>query len=70
VELQWKARLMEHRGIQYQVEEMTEATGFIRTAHLHENTKIGVSLSKESAIFNAERAIDSAVGSQPKSISV
>jgi hypothetical protein len=60
---------MEYRGIQYQVEEMIDAPGFIWTVHLQENTKIGVSLSKESAIFNAERAIDRAVGSQPKRIS-
>jgi hypothetical protein len=58
---------MEHRGIQYQVEQMTDATCFIWTVHLDEKARIGVSLTKENAISNAVRAIDkAAVGLQSK----
>jgi hypothetical protein len=59
---------MEHRGIQYQVEEMTDVPAFVWTVHLDETIRIGVSFSKENAIFNAVRAIEKALGSQPKSI--
>jgi hypothetical protein len=51
--------------MQYQVEGMTDAEGFIWTFHLDEKFRIGVSFSKEIAIINAERAIDNALGSQP-----
>jgi hypothetical protein len=53
---------MEHRGVQYQVLETANPTGFIWTVYLKQNrTKIGVSFSKENAIFNAVRAIDKAL---------
>jgi hypothetical protein len=55
---------MEHRGVQYQVDEMTDVPAFIWTVHLDETIRIGVSFSKENAIFNAVCAIDKALGSQ------
>jgi hypothetical protein len=58
---------MEHRGIQYEVLETVNPTGFIWTVYLKQNrTKIGVSFSNENAIFNAMRAIDEALGLPPK----
>jgi hypothetical protein len=55
---------MEHRDVQYQVDEMTDATAFVWTVHLDETIRIGVSFSKENASLNAVRAIDKALGSQ------
>jgi hypothetical protein len=57
---------MEHRGIQYQVLQTADPSGFIWTVYLKQNrTKIGVSFSKENAIFNAMRAIDNALTIKP-----
>ena len=57
---------MEHKGIQYQVVQTANPTGFKWTVHLDENrTKTGVSSSKGNAIFNAVRAIDKALSEQP-----
>jgi hypothetical protein len=44
---------MEHRGVQYQVDEMTAPPAFVWTVHLDETIRIGVSFSKENALFNA-----------------
>jgi hypothetical protein len=54
---------MEHRGIQYQVLQTANPTGFLWTVYLDEKrTRTGVSFSRENAIFNAVRAIDKALG--------
>jgi hypothetical protein len=58
---------MEYRGIQYHLVQTANPTGFLWTMHLDEKkTKTGVSFSRENAIFNAMRAIDKALGAQPK----
>jgi hypothetical protein len=54
---------MEHRGIQYQVVQTANPTGFLWTVYLDETrTRTGVSFSRENAISNAVRAIDKALG--------
>jgi hypothetical protein len=51
--------LVEHKGIQYQVVQTANPTGFKWTVQLDENrTKTGLSHSRESATFNAVRAVD------------
>jgi hypothetical protein len=53
---------MEHKGIQFQIVQMANPTGWIWTLELDEGrTKIGVSFSKANAIFNAISAIDKAL---------
>jgi len=57
---------MEHKGIRYQVVQTGSPTGFLWTVYLDEkSTKTGVSFSRENAVFNAERAIDKALGRNP-----
>jgi hypothetical protein len=58
---------MEHKGIQYQVVQTANPTGFRWAVQLDENkTKTGVSTSKGNAIFNAVSFIDRAIREQPK----
>jgi hypothetical protein len=58
---------MEHKGIRYEVLQTANPTGFIWTVYLDEKrTRTGVSFSRETAIHNAVRAIDKALGVQPK----
>ena len=58
---------MEHKGIQYQVVQTANPTGFRWTVQLDENkTKTGVSISKGNAIFNAVSFIDRAIREQPQ----
>jgi hypothetical protein len=58
---------MEYRGIQYQVVQTANPTGFKWTVHLDESrTKTGVSYSRGNAIFNAVRTIDKALGGTAK----
>jgi hypothetical protein len=58
---------MEHKGIQYQVVQTANPTGFKWTVLLDENrTKTGGAPSKTSAIFLAVRFIDRAVREQRK----
>jgi hypothetical protein len=60
---------MEHKGIRYQVVQTCSPTGFLWTVYLDEkSTKTGVSFSKENAVFNAERAIDRALGRKLKNL--
>jgi hypothetical protein len=58
---------MEHKGIQYQVVQTANPTGFKWTVHLNENRiKTGVSYSRGTAIFHAVRAIDRAVSASAR----
>jgi hypothetical protein len=58
---------VEHKGIQYQVVQTANPTGYKWTAHLNENRiKTGLSDSRDSATFNAVRAIDRAVSASVK----
>jgi hypothetical protein len=58
---------MEHKGIQYQVVQTANPTGWKWTAQLDQGrTKTGVSSSKNSAIFDAVNAINKALGAPPK----
>ena len=53
---------MEHKGIQFQVVQTANPTGFKWTVNLNENkTKTGVSSSKGNAIFQAVSFIDRAL---------
>ena len=53
---------MEHKGIEYQVVQTANPTGWKWTVHLPEGrTKTGVSFSRGHAIFYAILAIDKAV---------
>jgi hypothetical protein len=57
---------MEHRGIQYQVVQTANPTGWKWTIELGEGrTKTGSSFSKGNAIFRAVRAIDKAIKLPP-----
>jgi hypothetical protein len=59
--------LVEHKGIQYQVVQTANPTGFKWTVHLDDSrTKTGVSYSRGNAIFHAVRAIDRAVSASAK----
>jgi hypothetical protein len=58
---------MKHKGIQYQVVQTANPTGFRWAVQLDENkTKTGLSTSKGNAIFNAVSFIDRAIREQPK----
>jgi hypothetical protein len=58
---------MEHRGIQYQVMQTANLTGWQCTVQLAEGcTKTGVSFSRGHAIFYAINAIDLALSASPK----
>jgi hypothetical protein len=58
----WVVRPMEHRGIQYQVVQTANPTGWKWTIELAGGrTKTGASFSRGNAIFNAVRAIDNAI---------
>jgi hypothetical protein len=58
---------MEHRGIQYQVEETASPTGWKWTVQLADGrTRTGVSFSRGHAIFYAINAIDLALSEPPK----
>jgi hypothetical protein len=58
---------VEHKGIQYQVVQTANPTGFKWTVHLDENkTKTGVSNSKTTAIFTAVRTIYKALSRSGK----
>jgi hypothetical protein len=58
---------MEHKGIQFQIVQMANPTGWIWTLELDKGrTKIGVSFSKANAIFNAISAIDKALSAPSK----
>ena len=53
---------MEHKGIQYQVLQTANPTGWKWIVHLDaDKTKTGLSYSRESAIFIATCAIDKAL---------
>jgi hypothetical protein len=50
---------MQHKGVQYQVAETANPTGWIWTVQFAEGrTKTGVSYSKGHAIFHAINAIE------------
>jgi hypothetical protein len=58
---------MEHKGIQYQIVQTANPTGFKWTVQLdHNRTKTGEAPSKSSAIRLALRFIDKALREQPK----
>jgi hypothetical protein len=58
---------MEHKGVEYQVVQTANPTGWIWNVQLASGrTKIGVALTKANAIFDAERAIDKALSTAPK----
>ena len=58
---------MEHKGIQYQVVQTANPTGWKWTVQLDQGrTKTGVSFSKNSAIFDAVHAINKALSVPPK----
>jgi hypothetical protein len=58
---------MEHKGIQYQVVQTANPTGFRWTVRLDENkTRTGVAPAKGRAIFQAVRFIDRALRERPK----
>jgi hypothetical protein len=53
---------MEHKGIQYQIVQTANPTGFKWIVHLDETrTRAGTFYSRKSAIFGAEHAIDKAL---------
>jgi hypothetical protein len=50
---------MEYKGIQYQVVQTANPTGFKWVVHLDETrTRTGESFSRKAAMLDAERAID------------
>ena len=58
---------MEHKGIQFQVVQTANPTGFRWTVNLNENkNRTGVSFSRGDAILSATRFIDRAIREQPK----
>jgi hypothetical protein len=58
---------MEHKGIQYQVVQTANPTGWKWTVQLDEGrTKISVSPSREYAIYDATNAIEKALNEAPK----
>jgi dsRNA-specific ribonuclease len=58
---------MEHKGIQYQVVQTANPTGFKWTVKLNENkTRTGISSSKRNAIFQAVRFIERALRERAK----
>jgi hypothetical protein len=58
---------VEHKGIQYQVVQTANPTGFKWTVQLDQSrTKTGVSFSKNNAIFEAINVIDKALSASPK----
>jgi dsRNA-specific ribonuclease len=60
---------MEHKGVRYEIVQTGSPTGFLWTVYLNEKTtKTGVSFSRENAVFNAERAIDKAIGNKSKKL--
>ena len=53
---------MEHKGIEYQVVQTSNPTGWKWTAFLDANrTRTGVAISRANAVLDAERAIDKAM---------
>jgi hypothetical protein len=58
---------VEHKGVQYQVVQTANPTGFKWIVHLDENrTKTGLSYSRTSAISSAVRAIDKVMSASAK----
>jgi hypothetical protein len=58
---------MEHKGIDYQIVQTTRPTGWIWTVYLDNGqTKMGVSSSREYAIYDATYAIEKALSPAPK----
>jgi len=58
---------VEYRGIQYQIVETANPTGWKWTVQLDEGrTKTGLSFSREYAIFDATNAIEKALSATPK----
>jgi hypothetical protein len=58
---------VEYRGIQYQVVETDNPTGWKWTVQLDEGRpKPGLSISREYAIFDATNAIEKALSAAPK----
>jgi hypothetical protein len=58
---------MEHKGVQYQVVQTANPSGFRWTVQLDENrTRTGVARAKGNAIFQAVRFIDRALRERPK----
>ena len=54
---------MEYRGIRYEVVQTANPSGFKWVVHLDATrTKTGISYSRRTAILDAERAIDKALG--------
>jgi hypothetical protein len=55
--------VMEHKGVQYQVVQTANPTGWKWTVNLPDGrTRMGTSFSRGNAIFNAVRAIEKAFG--------
>jgi 3,4-dihydroxy-2-butanone 4-phosphate synthase len=53
---------MEHRGVQYQIVQTANPTGFKWTVHIDASrTRTGVSATMKSAIIDAQRKIDKAL---------
>jgi hypothetical protein len=52
---------MQHKGVQYQVAETANLSGWQWTVQLDQGCKTGVSYSKVHAIFHAINAIDLAL---------
>jgi hypothetical protein len=58
---------MEHKGVQYQVVQTANPTGFKWTVQLDEKrTRTGVARAKGTAIFHAVRFIDRALRERPR----
>ena len=58
---------MEYKGIQYEVVETANPTGWKWTVHLDEGrTKTGLSFSREYAIYDATNAIEKALNASAK----
>jgi hypothetical protein len=56
---------MEHRGMQYQIVQTANPTGFRWTVQIDANrSRTGTSLSKGNAIFRAVCVIERAVGAK------
>jgi hypothetical protein len=58
---------MEHKGIQYQIVQTANPTGWKWTVQIDDtSTKTGTSFSKGNAIFKAVAAIDKVLAAQPQ----
>jgi hypothetical protein len=58
---------MEHKGIEYQIVQTAHPTGWRWIVYLHDGqTKMGVSSSRQYAIYDATNAIEKALSAPPK----